>query len=340
MSTSPRRGADKVVEQIQAGNPPHFMAPLNGPRHPPSEPPFKPDISKSHGGVNPFESVPTKFREAPPEKPESRVVLLDSVESVRYDEETQAMKEFSAKMGFGETPSKFFEDAQNKVIFEEGMSPKEQTRQRVLERLGIHAVSFRPVSAQATKTFDDYAELAKVWKAQHGIEDYGTIPPPKVERPSVICEYINTGAPITSRSGSNLTSVQREKREQAERRRKPEPHLIASYFPDGFDHGPLSDNPSPLFIKHAKASFKKEKEMVERLVERLKGKGSTYSPSRIDNLAVPLTPEARAARAADAVESRSRSRHTDPGSPYASLSPQSSRASAKIEGPQRPRYWR
>lgn len=324
---------------------PHFMSPLRGPRHPPQEPPFKPDLAKSHGGANPYEGqVHTKFMEPPKEKEESRFVALEGAESVRYDDEVQQMKEYSARCGFGEVESRFWDDMLNKVQHTEGTSPRDQTRQRVMERLGIHGVSFRPVSA-LTKTFDDYAELAKVWKQQHGIEDYGVIPQRRVERPSVIGEYINTGAPVTSRSGSNLTSVQREKRDEVQRRRKPEPHLVASYFPEDFDHGPGGEHPSPVFVKHAKASFRKEREMVERLVERLKGKATTYSPNRMDTLSIPVTPEQRAAKAAEAVE-RSRSRHTDPGSPsvggssFGAVSPSSGRGSPKIEGPQRPRYWR
>lgn len=321
------------------------MSPLRGPRHPPQEPPFKPDLAKSHGGCNPYEDqVQTKFMDPPKEKEETQnFVPLEGAESVRYDDEVQQMKEFSTRCGFGEVESRFWDDMLTKVQHEEGMSPRDQTRQRVLERLGMHSLSFRPVSA-LTKTFDDYAELAKVWKQQHGIDDYGVIPQRKVERPSVIGEYINNGAPVTSRSGSNLTSVQREKRDEVQRRRKPEPHLVASYFSESFDHGPGGEYPSPVFEKHAKASFKKEREMVQRLVERLKGKSSTYSPNRIENLSIPLTPDARAAKAAEAVE-RSRSRHTDPGSPsgggssFGAVSP-SSRGSPKIEGPQRPRYWR
>lgn len=335
---------------------PHFMSPLRGPRHPPQEPPFKPDLSKSHGGVNPYEGqVHTKFMQPPPEPRESNFVPLDPSESVRFDDEIQQMKEFSSRCGFGEVGSKYFDDMLTKVQHEEGTSPRDQTRQRVLQRLGIHGVSFRPVSA-LTKTFDDYAELAKVWKQQHGIDDYGTIPPRKIDRPSVVSEYIQTGAPVTSRSGSNLTSVQREKRDEIQRRSKPEPHLVASYFPEGFDHGPAGEYPSPIFQTNAKASFKKEREMVERLVDRLKGKNSTYSPSRLDSLAIPLTPEARAARATEAVE-RSRSRHTDPGSPSSTshnlmVSPSTTTQHSSsgvgggtispkiIEGPQRPRYWR
>ena len=338
----------------EGGPLPHYMSPKRGPRHPPAEPPFKPDLDKAHGGANPFEGrVDTKFYTdgKPPEPKEPEFYPLEGYESVRYDEEIAEMKEHSLNT-VGEVESRYFQNMEEKVQHEEGMSPRDQSRQKVLQRLGIHGVSFRPVSA-LTKTFDDYKELAKVWKQQHGIEDYGEIPARKIERPSVIGEYITNNAPITSRSGSLLTSVQREKREEAQRRRKQEPHLVASYFSEGtFDHGPGGDCPSPVFQKNAKASFRKERDMVERLVDRLKGKNATYSPSRIDLLSIPLTPEARAARAAEAVE-RSRSRHTDPGSPSQQLQLSPSIVSAatsggstgrgsrpRIEGPQRPRHWR
>jgi hypothetical protein len=317
-----------------------------GPRREPAPHPHKPDCGSIHaqhagGKLNhfPAENVAAKFRDPPPEKPATNFVPLDPVESVRYDDEVQAMKNKSLEAGW-DAESRYFAHMEASVVHEEGCSPRDLTKQRVDERLGIHQVSFRPVTTAGNKTFDDYRDLAKRWREQMGLPDADPYNPPPsnartVDRPSVIGDYVNSGAPIVSRSGSQLTSVNRERRARAEANRKPEPHLVASYYADDFQHGPGSDNPAPGF-KHAKACYAKEREVVERLVQRLQGKGS-YSPQRMDNLSVPLTPEARAAKAEEA--ERSRSRHTDPGS-VSSMISSVSRARNSVEGPKRPVFWR
>lgn len=322
---------------------PHFMM-AKSPSKEPAPIQGKPDTSRIHeqhagGKLNPFpgEAVVAKFRDPPPEKPESNFVPLDTAESIRYDEEIAAMKEFGARFGLTEVPSRFWDDRDAKAYCAEGLSPRDMSKQRIVERLGIHKISFRPVTSSSSKSFEDYRELAKKWKQQHGIEISDEVPPRAVDRPSIISEYINNNAPIVSRSGSQLTSVNRDRREQAQKNRKPQPHLVASYFADDFEHGPASDNPAPGF-RNAKASFQKEKELVQRLVERLQGKTPTkFSPQRIEGLAVPLTAEMRAARVAEA--ERSRSRHTDPGS-VSSLHSSASRLRNNLDGPKRPLQWR
>ena len=315
---------------------PHYMIP----RRPivPPEILAKPDTASIHKHrlAPEYAQVQTKFMDPPPEKRQSDFIPLDRTEGVRFDDDVLAIKEFAAKVGYGDVPSRFEEDMLAKVQHAEGTSPRDVSRERIRQRLGIHDCSFRPVSSQATKTFDDYATMAKVWRAQHGLSEDSEARSSarKIDRPSVIGEYIASNAPILARSGEPLTSVRRDRREQIRAHAKPEPHLVASYFADGFSRGPGSDDPAPVF-RNAKAAFLREREVVTRLVDRLKGKGS-YSPQRMDGLAAPLTPAMRAARAMEA--ERSHSRHADPHSP----SPTSSRQqqAADLEGPQRPRYWR
>jgi hypothetical protein len=220
--------------------------------------------------------------------------LVARTESIVQTPEYAAHKRMSAAMGIaGE--SKYYDYA----MPAQGETPRDQMEALLRERRGIHTRLFRPSTSLHGVTFDEIA-LKKQKDPLLAAMIERTSQRAKMQRPSLIKEYVSHGTPILARSGEEL----HQRREKADANALRVAH--GRYWQNDtrnlpFDNSPGGSRPNPT-RRPQREWMHRERQVVARVREALRAPvAARLSPERIRALHAPAdigSPGERASAAA------------------------------------------